>query len=169
MGKILYLPWQTLDVPFALTPIGQFHQSPPSSVPGACEDVPVTSLMQLEHRETYGKAQGRIGGHQGSSVNRRYQLSFVGRFWHLRSPLATSGLSATSQCLSALPGRPGRGKFVLDGLGWKDKNQRTFVCSFQFFFWDYAIQKKGNFENEKASQCERITSPKKCQWVQPKN
>ena len=38
---------------------------------------------------------------------------------------ATSGQSANSQCLSALPGRLGRGKFVLDGLGWKDKNQRT--------------------------------------------
>ena len=31
----------------------------------------------------------------------------------------TSGQSATSQCLSALPGRLGRGKFVLDGLGWR--------------------------------------------------
>ena len=31
---------------------------------------------------------------------------------------ATSGQSATSQCLSALPGRLGRGKFVPDGLGW---------------------------------------------------
>jgi len=38
---------------------------------------------------------------------------------------ATSGESPTSQYLSALPGRLGRGKFVLDGLGWKDKNQRT--------------------------------------------
>jgi len=33
---------------------------------------------------------------------------------------ATSGQSATSRCLSALPGQLGRGKFVLDGLGWKD-------------------------------------------------
>ena len=38
-------------------------------------------------RETYGQAQGRSGGHQGSSVNRRCQLSFVGRLWHRRSPL----------------------------------------------------------------------------------
>jgi len=49
------------------------------------EDVPVTSLTQLEHRETYGQAQGHSGGHQGSS--RRCQLSFVGRLWHLQSPL----------------------------------------------------------------------------------
>ena len=51
--------------------------------------VPVTSLRftQLEHRETYGQAQGRSGGNQGSSVNRRYQLSFVGRLWYRRSPL----------------------------------------------------------------------------------
>ena len=50
-------------------------------------DVPVTSLTQLEHRETYGQAQGRSGGPQGSSVNRQYQLSFVGRLWYRRSPL----------------------------------------------------------------------------------
>ena len=40
---------------------------------------------------------------------------------------ATSGQLATSQCLSTLPGRLGRRKFVLDGLGWKDKNQRSCV------------------------------------------
>jgi len=34
---------------------------------------------------------------------------------------AISGQSATSQCLSALPGRLERGKFVLDSLGWKKK------------------------------------------------
>jgi len=34
---------------------------------------------------------------------------------------ATSGQSATSQCLSALPGWLGRGKFVLDGLRWKER------------------------------------------------
>ena len=43
---------------------------------------------------------------------------------------ATSGQSATSQCLSdglsALPGWLGRGKFVLDCLGWKKIGQRTY-------------------------------------------
>jgi len=34
MQKLLFSPWQTLGVPFALTPIGQLHQSPPSPVPG---------------------------------------------------------------------------------------------------------------------------------------
>ena len=34
MWKILYSPWQTLEVPSTLTPIGQLHQSPPSPVPG---------------------------------------------------------------------------------------------------------------------------------------
>ena len=34
MRKLLYSPWQTLSIPFALTPIGQLHQSPPSPVPG---------------------------------------------------------------------------------------------------------------------------------------
>ena len=39
---------------------------------------------------------------------------------------ATSWQSTTSQCLSALPGRLGTANFVLDGLTWKDKNQRTY-------------------------------------------
>jgi len=34
MRKLLYSPWQTLKVPFAITSIGQLHQSPPSPVPG---------------------------------------------------------------------------------------------------------------------------------------
>jgi len=34
MQKLLDSPWQTLSIPFALTPIGQLHQSPPSPVPG---------------------------------------------------------------------------------------------------------------------------------------
>jgi len=31
---LLYSPWQPLGIPFALTPIGQLHQSPPSPIPG---------------------------------------------------------------------------------------------------------------------------------------
>ena len=27
-------PWQPLGIPFAITPIGQLHQSPPSPIPG---------------------------------------------------------------------------------------------------------------------------------------
>ena len=34
MRKLLYSPWQTLGIPFALPPIGQPHQSPPLPVPG---------------------------------------------------------------------------------------------------------------------------------------
>ena len=34
MRELLDSPWQTLSIPFALTPIGQLHQSPPSPVPG---------------------------------------------------------------------------------------------------------------------------------------
>ena len=41
---------------------------------------------------TYGQAQGRSGSHQGSSVNRRCQLSVVGRLWHRRSPLPQGNL-----------------------------------------------------------------------------
>ena len=55
---------------------------------GDWEDVPVTSLPEIEHRGTYGHASGRGGGRQGSSVNRQCQLSFVGRLWHLRSQLS---------------------------------------------------------------------------------
>ena len=40
-----------------------------------------------KHRDTYDQAQGCIEGHQGSIVNRRYHLSLVDKFWHLRSPL----------------------------------------------------------------------------------
>jgi len=48
---------------------------------------------------------------------------------------ATSGQSATSQCLSALPGRLERGKFVLDGLGRKDKNERTYYSYTTTAWW----------------------------------
>ena len=82
-------------------------------------------VSRTSNIERYGQSQGCIGGHQGSSVKRRCQLSFVGRLWP-STESATSGQSATSQYFSALPGRLGRRKFVLDGLGWKDKNQRTY-------------------------------------------
>ena len=86
MRELLDSPWKTLSIPSAFT-----HWRSTSLRPrpfrGTFEDVPVTSLTHLEHRETYGQTQGRSGGHQGSSVNRRYQLSFVGRLWYRRSPL----------------------------------------------------------------------------------
>ena len=34
MRKLLYSPWQTLSIPFALTPIGQLHQWYPGRLPG---------------------------------------------------------------------------------------------------------------------------------------
>ena len=80
--------------------------------------------MELEHRETYGQAQGRSRGHQGSSVNRQCQVSFVGSLWHRRSSLPQDNWLLLN--VSLLPGRLGRGKFVLHGLGWKDQNQRTY-------------------------------------------
>ena len=75
MRKLLYSPWQTLEVPSALTPIGQLHQSPPLPVPGGLGRCPSHQSHVLEHRDTYGQVQGRSGGHQGSSVSRRCQLS----------------------------------------------------------------------------------------------
>jgi len=41
----------------------------------------------LENRDTYGHAQVCSGSHEGSSVDRRCQLSFRCKFWHLQSPL----------------------------------------------------------------------------------
>jgi len=39
---------------------------------------------------------------------------------------ATSEYSTTSQCLSALLGRSGRVKFILNGLRWKNKKQGSY-------------------------------------------
>ena len=66
-----------------------------------------------------GQAQA-VRGHQGSSVNRRYQLSFGGSLWYRRSPLPQS-VRLRLICLSALLSRPGRVKFILNGLRWKKK------------------------------------------------
>ena len=54
----------------------------PASGSTQCIDCPQFSNVLTTgspDRETYGQAQGRSGGHQGSSRNRRCQLSFVGR------------------------------------------------------------------------------------------
>jgi len=64
-------------------------------------------VHMLEHRDTHGQAQVCSKGHQGSSVDRPCQPSFLWiKFWHVWNPLPQ--YSTTSQCLSALPGRPGR-------------------------------------------------------------
>ena len=74
----------------------------------------------LEHRDTYGQAKVCSKGHQGSSVDRPCQpFSFDQVLACTES--ATSEYSTTSQCLSALLGRPGRVKFILKGLRWKKK------------------------------------------------
>ena len=104
-------PWQPLEIPSAITPIGQLHQSPPSPIPGDLGRCPSHQSHVLEHRETYGQAQGRSRGHQGNSVNRRYQLSFGGSLWYRRSPLPQS-VRLRLICLSALLSRPGRVKFI---------------------------------------------------------
>ena len=114
-------PWQPLGIPFAITPIGQLHQSPPSPIPGDLGRGPSHQCHVLEHRDTYGQAQVCSKGHQGTSVDRPCQPSFHWiKFWHVRNPLP-SEYSTTSQCLSALLGRPGRVKFILNGLRWKRK------------------------------------------------
>ena len=69
-------PWQPLGIPFAITPMGQLHQSPPSPIPGDLGRGPSHQSHVLEHRDTYGQAQVCSKGHQGSSVDRSCQLSF---------------------------------------------------------------------------------------------
>jgi len=50
-------PWQHLGIPFAITPISQLHQSPPSPIPGDLGRGPSHQSHVLEHRDTYGQAQ----------------------------------------------------------------------------------------------------------------
>jgi len=84
-------PWQPLGIPFAITPIGQLHQSPPSPIPGDLGRGPSHQSHVLEHRDTYGQAQVCSKGHPGSSVDRPCQPSFHWiRFWHVRNPLPQS-------------------------------------------------------------------------------
>ena len=78
-----------------------------------------------DHRDTYGRAQGCIEGHQGGSVNRRCQPSFVGKFWHLRSPLP-QGNRLLLDFSVRYWGLLGRVVLVLDGLRWVKKNLRTY-------------------------------------------
>jgi len=71
-------PWQPLRIPSAITRIGQLHQSPPSPIPGDLGRGPSHQSHVLEHRDTYGQAQVCSKGHQGSSVDRPCQPSFIG-------------------------------------------------------------------------------------------
>ena len=88
---LLYLPWQPLGIPSAITPIGQLHQSPPSPIPGGLGRCPSHQSHVLEHRDTYGQAQVCSKGHQGSSVDRPCQPSFHWiKFCHVRNPLPQS-------------------------------------------------------------------------------
>jgi len=48
--------WQTLGIPFAITPLGQLHQSPPTPIQGDQGRDPShqSHVTVLEHRDTYG-------------------------------------------------------------------------------------------------------------------
>ena len=84
-------PWQSLGIPFAIKPIGQLHQSPPSPIPGDLGRGPSHQSHVLEHRDTYGQAQVCSNGHQGSSVDRPCQPSFCWiKFWHVWNLLPQS-------------------------------------------------------------------------------
>jgi len=87
--------WQTLRTPFAITPLGQLHQSPPSPIPGDLGRGPTHQSHVLEHSDTYGQAQAYSKGR----VDRPCQPSFcLIKFWHVRNPLPQS----TRLCLSVL-------------------------------------------------------------------
>jgi len=77
-----------MGIPFAITPIGQLHQSPPSPIPGDLGRGLSHQSHVLEHRDTYGQAQVCSKGHQGSSLDRPCQPSFHWiKFWHIRNLL----------------------------------------------------------------------------------
>ena len=129
----LNIPWQPLGIPFAITPIGQLHQSPPSPIPGDLGRCLSHQSHVLEHRDTYGQAQVLSKGHQGSSVDCPCQPSFHWiKFWHVRNPLPQSiGLR-----LSVLVRYwAGQGEW---SLSWTTsngkKNQRTYHFLSQAFF-----------------------------------
>ena len=56
-------PWQPLGIPFAITLIGQLHESPPSPIPGDLGRCDSHQSPVLEHRDTYGQAQICSKGH----------------------------------------------------------------------------------------------------------
>jgi len=84
-------PWQPLGIPFAITPIGQLHQSPPSPIPRRPRKRSQSQVNMLEYRDTYRQAQVCSKGRQGSSVDRPCQPFFHWiMFWHVRNPLPQS-------------------------------------------------------------------------------
>jgi len=89
--RLLYSPWQPLEFPSAITPIGQLHQSPPWPIPGDLGRGPSHQSHVLEHRDTYGQAQVCCKVHQGSSVDRPCQSSFSWiQLCFVRNPLPQS-------------------------------------------------------------------------------
>ena len=62
-------PWQLLGIPFAIIPISQFYQSPPSPIPGDLGRGPSHQSHVLEHKDTYGQAQVCSKGHQCISIS----------------------------------------------------------------------------------------------------
>ena len=59
MRKLLDSPWQTLSIPFALTPIGQLHQSPPArfsvGLPTNLAGTKIGNLVRGSPHPTFGR------------------------------------------------------------------------------------------------------------------
>ena len=90
-------PWQPLGIPYAITPIGQLHQSPPSPIPGDLGRGP-SHQSTCSNIETYGQAQLEVcsKGDQGSSVDRPCQpslFSWISSYCELGAALGLRHMS----------------------------------------------------------------------------
>ena len=115
-----------LGIPSATPPIGQLHQSPPSPIPGAYKEVPVTSLTysNIETRMDRPKSVVRVirGVASMSAVFSLHQVLAC-------TESATSEYSTTSQCLGALLGWPGRVKLYMCGFLMGSKSILLHMCT----------------------------------------
>ena len=92
----------------------------------------------LEHRDTHGQAQVCSKGHQGrSECAPSMSAVFLSEQVLACTESATSEYSITSQCLSALLGRPGRVKIILDGFKWQKENPTHLSLPFSFLRFEY--------------------------------
>jgi len=75
--EIIYTRWQPLGIPFAIAPLGQLYQSPPSPIPGGLGRGLSYQSHVLEHRDTGARDNGFSRAHwsgPASWVNMRGRL-----------------------------------------------------------------------------------------------
>ena len=126
---LLYSPWQPLGILFAITPIGQLHQSLPSPIPGDLGRGPSHQSHVLEHRDTYGQAQVCSKGHQWSSVDHPCQPSFHwSKFWHLLGHCGSRGYSRRPRCFWRI-------LYCDKCASDKNRHRHLLLVYVFFFFW----------------------------------